>query len=265
MQADKLKKGADHIKPKSGGKFTPIIYWKDDGETRYITFIEPISEFMTLDIHVVETVNGWRTFVCRDEAAFSDEEGECSLCAGGDKPARKTLALAAELEPVIERSNGRKSVTSLDVKMIEIEKEGETRSFPRIGVILQSPSNFFDWFKKYDLTQGAVDENSFEVIRSGKGGKTGYQIFPVNVPRPDLGAFEDEVPSLIDYIAELGSAAHYAEELGDSPPLEKRPIDDGPTDTSHRALPVDEGEGEVAEENDASFAALKARLEGKRK
>lgn len=266
MQADKLKTGKEHVKARSGGSFTPTIFWKEDGETHYIAWITPAEEFITLDVHMVECRNsehdwGWRTFVCRKNEAFEDEsDGKCALCdVHGDRSTRQTYALAAELDAVEERIEGRRQITGLQVKMIEVERDGETKEYPRIGVINQGPGNFYSYFTSYDTQRAPITTLPFEIVRDGKGTKTKYQVFPVpDLPVPDLTEFEANFPDLIQHIAEQGSEARYTEELVDVR-VRKRNSGRGgsPSTTTTTPDPVAE------EENETTFDALRKRLEEK--
>lgn len=263
MQVDKLKKGSEHIKAPvgGGGKFTPVIYWKEDQETKYLAFITPIEDMYTLDQHTVKTKNGWRSFVCRKNEAFLDESnGECPACdLYNNKPGRKHFALAAELDQVEERVGGRKTVTDLTVKMIEREKDGKTVQYPRIGVVVQSASNFFDYLKGYDAQRADITTLSFEIQRSGQKTNTSYNFFPIPDLRPDLTEFEEDYPSLIDYIAEQGSIERYAEELEGAEVEERKENSLRPTRAVETVIETTE-EG-APSQDEASFEALKARLE----
>lgn len=272
MDVDKLKKGSEHIKQRSGGggKYTPVIFWGKTGPdaVKHLAFITPIEEMYTLDYHTVKTKNGWRSFVCRKNEAFLDESnGDCVLCdTYNNKPGLRHFALAAELEAVEEKVGGRKVITDLRVKMVEKEnKEGKTVAYPRIGVVVQAASNFYDYLKAYDAQRADITTISFEVQRSGVGSTTSYQFFPSDI-RPDLSEFESDYPSLIDYIAEQGSVERYAAEVegveveeqkkGGSRPASTSTTSTPPAATSDvETVPADSPEGED------SFEALRARLE----
>lgn len=264
MQTEKLRKGAEHVKSAKGGsrKFTPSIYWKEDKESHFVLFISPVGEFTTLDVHVIEiSPKVWRTFICRKEACFEDESGgHCPACDElGDSPSQRTLALAVELDPVEKRIGGRRTIESLKVKMVEVEKDGETKEYPRIGVVFQAAGNFFNYITAYDAQHQDVTTLAFEIQREGKGGRTNYQFFPLpGVEVPTIDDFEDDLPDVVAYIEELGSQERYDEELKgvkrESKQAEPAQVPDE----------VEPSEGETEEVEQNTFAALKARLEKNR-
>lgn len=256
MQVDKLRKGSEHIKASSGvgGKFTPTIFWKEDGEEKILAFITPIEDMFTLNTHTIKLAQGWRTFVCRKNEAFEDEsEGKCELCDEYEnKVAKKHFALAAELEPVVERVSGRKQISDLSVKMIEGK---EDKLYPRIGVVMQSAGNFYDYLKTYDAQRADITTLSFEIVRSGKGTNTGYQFFPVDM-RPDLAEYEEDFPSLVDYIADLGSEERYDNELNNGGKKPSSESEEEPT-----PVKASKAKKKSEEESSDDFEALRARLE----
>lgn len=251
MDLNKAQKGAEHVKSGGGSKksFTPVIYWKENNEAKFLSFITPVSEFVTTSVHIYRTSEGWRTFICRKDPVFLDESmGHCPLCDElDDSPSRKHLAIAAELEPVVKSEGGRRQITDLNLKFIEIERDGETKSYPRIGLVMQAATNFFNYLTAYDTQRDDITNVSFEIVRQGKDTKTTYSFFDYQM-RPDFSAYEEHIPDLLGYIEEKGSLSYYEEELDL----------DGASGELPEEAPADVAEAEEAADQ---FAALKARLE----
>jgi hypothetical protein len=266
----KLKRGEENMVStrKGGRRYIPNIYWKVDGENdlRYLAFLTPLAEVPRLLMHgFVRTPNGPRTFVCRKNEIFEDENptGDCPVCDEFKKaPRNQWLALAVELEPVMERVNGRQVITGFTPKMDEweFEKDGktETGTAPHVGIVSQALKNFWTPFSakvNREITRkgvGDLQEVVYEIQRVGKTkDDTTYLFEPYEADlRPDLSEYD--FPTLEDWIESKGSAEYYAEELlggveddGDSP------------SSGEEATPSADAQEEAA----SRFDALKARLE----
>lgn len=266
----KLKRGEENMVStrKGGRRYIPNIYWKVDGENdlRYLAFLTPLAEVPRLLMHgFVRTPNGPRTFVCRKNEIFEDENpsGECPICDDFEKsPRNQWLALAVELEPVMERENGRQVIKGFKPKMDEweFEKDGKTEkgTAPHVGIVSQALKNFWTPFSakvNREITRngvGDLDQIVYEIQRVGKTKDDTTYLFEPYDPelRPDLSEYD--FPTLEDWIESKGSAEYYAEELeggveddGDSPASEEEAT---PSATAQ-------------EESESRFEALRARLE----
>jgi len=220
MDVSKLRTGtavmAESARRK--GRYTPFIYWTENNESKYLAFLTPIEEVPTIQVHpFIPTPGGKRLFVCRKNAFLLEESGGvCPLCDDHDeKPVTRQVALAVELKPIEKRESGRKQITGFSVLMDEFEKQdGSTATAPHVGMVIQASSNFWMPLSSFTTRKGDITEYVLEVQRVGKDQKTIYQFFEYNGDsRPDLSEFEDDVPDLIEWIAEKGSEEYYASEL----------------------------------------------------
>jgi hypothetical protein len=266
---DKLKRGEDNMvsTSKGRGRYLPAIYWKEHEEVRYLAFLTPLQEVPRLLIHgFVRTTNGPRTFVCRKNEIFEDENpnGECPVCDDLKKaPRNQWLALAVELEPVEERVDGRKRITGFTVKMDEWESENdgktEKRSAPHVGIVTQSLRNFWTPFSakvnREILRNGVGDLNEvvYEVQRVGKTkDNTTYLFEPYDADlRPDLTEYD--FPTLEDWIEQKGSAQYYEEELSGG-------VEEDPEESSSDSAPAS-GQEAATSKFDELAAKLEARQE----
>jgi hypothetical protein len=273
----KLKRGEDNMVStrKGKGRYLPNIYWKaGDDEPKFLAFLTPLQEVPRLLMHgFVRTANGPRTFVCRKNEIFEDENPteECQVCddfknAKGESkypPRNQWLALAVELEPVTERVNGRQKITGFNVVMDEweYEKDGKTEkgTAPHVGIVSQALKNFWTPFSakvNREITRngvGDLNEIVYEVSRVGKTKDDTTYLFEPYAPelRPDLSEFD--FPSLEDWIETKGSAKYYEEELSDG--VAEEDGDDTPSEPEKASAASDQ------EDTSSRFDALKARLE----
>lgn len=271
----KLKRGKEALASSGGkGKYLPAIYWKNADDTRYLAYLTPLSEVPKLPIHMLETAQGWRTFVCRKAEIFEDEnpKGECYICDSDvftdrqKNPAWKFLALAVELEATQERIDGRQKTTGFTILMDEWDAKDEEgkdikRQAPHVGIVSQARTNFWTPFTAEVEREvnnngiGDLNEVVYEIVRIGKGKDgTSYKFYAYDM-RPDLTEYMDTFPSLEDWIEDKGSLAHYEESLSGGVETDESEDGDSPT-TSPK---------EVEEEPSDKFEALKASLEDREK
>jgi hypothetical protein len=269
MAKRQFQTGAEHIKAaeKGGGKrrFTPNIYWKA-GDVHTVAFLTPISEVPKVQLHKMVRIpddsrnDGYRyeTILCQKDASMVEEfGGACILCDQvGHDVTTQFIALAVELDKVTEG----KKVKELNVKVDEVEKDGETKTYPRWGLIIQSSKNFFSYFAAYDETQGDIREVAWEIRREGGGTDTKYHSWIVmNGPRdvvelPDMSEIVEQIPDLFDLLEEMASDEKYAMvadlQPGSQPSFggKKKDRDSGPQPVGERAT---------------DFAKVRAELEGK--
>lgn len=271
MDMTKLKTGQAAMKSAKRGGFFNNIYWKEDKEVRFLAFLTPFEEVPGLPIHMYETANGWRTFVCRKAAIFEDEsQGRCDICSlmvkGKErdpaKPNFKQIALAVELEPVYERVEGREKLVGFEVKMDEYEKDGETKTAPAIGMVSQAPSNFWVPMASTVDRKGDITEYVLEVERKGKGknAKVSYTFFDhpgrelVDLQLEEYVPEEGWLKRLHNWIEEHGDQTRYEEELSG---VSSSRDDDGDGDEREEATP------ESTEATKSRFDELRAKLEAK--
>lgn len=270
----KLKRGEENMvaTSKGRGKYVPNIYWKaGDDEPKFLAFLTPLAEVPRLLMHgFVMTPNGPRTFVCRKNEIFEDENpnGECAICDDFKKaPRNQWLALAVQLSPKEERVNGRKQITGFEIVMDEweYEKDGKTEkgSAPHVGIVSQALRNFWTPFSakvNRELTRngvGDLNETVYEIVRSGKTkDDTTYlfEAYPAEL-RPDLSEFD--FPSLEDWIESKGNTAYYEEELSGG-------VEEDDSDAKQPEAESSSPQSDQAE-TQSRFEALKASLEEREK
>ncbi len=218
---DAIKKAAES---KGGGKrmFTPSIYWKA-GEVRTVAFVTEADEIPKVRLHKMVNFtddsrpNGVRyeTFVCRkDPSMVEDFNGECELCDRvGHEASVSFVALAVELETVKE---GRK-VKEVNVKFDEARnKDGEEVKYPRWGLVIQAPKNFFSYYAAYHEATGPITEVAWEIHREGGGTDTKYHPFVVMngtsaAALPDLSDVLDNISTLDELLEEMSTEDKYAQ------------------------------------------------------
>lgn len=269
----KLKRGEENMVStrKGGRRYIPNIYWKVDGENdiRYLAFLTPLAEVPRLLMHgFVRTPNGPRTFVCRKNEIFEDENptGECPICDEYKKaPRNQWLAMAVELEPEYDRVNGRQQIVGFKPKMDEweYEKDGktETGTAPHVGIVSQALKNFWTPFTakvNREITRngvGDLNEVVYEIQRVGKTkDDTTYLFEPYNPElRPDLSEYEP-LPTLEDWIESKGDLKYYEEELSGG----VEDDGDAPAESSESTPSAKD-----QEDTESRFDALKARLESR--
>lgn len=270
----KLKRGEENMvaTSKGRGKYLPPIFWKaGDKDPKFLAFLTPLADVPRLLMHgYINTPNGPRTFVCRKNEIFEDENpnGECVICDEFKKsPRNQWLALAVELTPKEERVNGRKQITGFEVRMDEwdYEKDGKTEkgTAPHVGIVSQALRNFWTPFSakvNREITRnevGDLHEIVYEIVRSGKTkDDTTYlfEAYPADL-RPDLSEFD--FPSLEDWIESKGNTAYYEEELSGG--IEEDDSDAAPQAEAAASSSSDQ------EETQSRFEALKASLEEREK
>ena len=80
----RFAKGSSGIQSASkrsgGGKFTPNISWKKDGETKYIQFLTPIEDTLTVFYHSFVVV-GYREMAGPSGATLSPPRAVAMLTA----------------------------------------------------------------------------------------------------------------------------------------------------------------------------------------
>lgn len=178
---------------KSSGKgefrpFLPAIYWKDDQEERYILFLNEVEDMPLFDMIQYIPVEGgyFQETVSKTDQFFGERTD--AFEKDWDATIRKTnVAIAVELEPVVEVVNKRRKPRGFEVKTIEYERrifdddgeatdETEEVTAPAVGYVAQSPNNFFNQISNYDANEAPVTATALKVTRIGKDKTTVYQI-----------------------------------------------------------------------------------------
>lgn len=205
--------------------FLPAIYWKDDQEERYILFLNEVEDMPLFDMIQYIPVEGgfFQETVSKTDQFFGERSDEFEK--KWDATIRKTnVAIAVELEPVVEVVNKRRKPRGFEVKTIEYERrifdddgeatdETEEVTAPAVGYVAQSPNNFFNQISNYDANEAPVTETGLKVTRIGKDKTTVYQIvgydeLPIDLSNlvgyiDGVSYLGDDLEPLIDEIEKL--------------------------------------------------------------
>lgn len=215
---------------KSSGKgdfrpFLPALYWKDDQEERYILFLNEVEDLPLFNMIQYIPVEGgyFQETVSKTDPFFGEKTD--AFEQDWDATVRKTnVAIAVELEPVVEVVNKRRKPRGFEVKTIEYERrifdddgeatdETEEVTAPAVGYVAQSPNNFFNQISNYDANEAPITATALKITRIGKDKTTVYQIvgydeLPIDLSNlvgyvDGISYLGDELDPLIDEIEEL--------------------------------------------------------------
>ena len=170
--------------------FCPEIRWTEDGETKYIAFLNRAEDMYGVNLHTFVPVatatskagkeyTKYEMFIDRRNIGENSDELTDRL---GHRPQERWLAVAIELEPTYSTVNGRKRPTGFAVKCETFERNTdngtEEVTVPVIGMIVQSRRNFYGWLGSFDESTAPVEETAMQVIRRGKDQHTQYDFTP---------------------------------------------------------------------------------------
>jgi hypothetical protein len=205
--------------------FLPSIYWKDDQEERYVLFLNEVEDMPLFDmIQYIPTDSGFfQETVSKTDPFFGERSDEFE--SKWDATIRKTnVAIAVELEPVVEVVNKRRKPRGFEVKTVEYERRifdddgeatGETEEVtaPAVGYVAQSPNNFFNQVSNYDANEAPVTATALKITRIGKDKTTVYQIvgydeLPIDLSNlvgyiDGISYLGDDLDPLLDEIEDL--------------------------------------------------------------
>jgi hypothetical protein len=207
-------------KSKGGGSFRPFvpqIKWKDDKEEKFLLFLNPIEQIPVVQYHDWipvgtgeksngETFTRYEDFISRKDPAIGEDYDDLT-----DRldmwPKERQIAVAVELEPVIENVKGRPRPVGFAVKTETFTRKdqdgNETEvTAPALGLVIQASANFFGWLVSYDASQGPIEETAFQVIRRGKDQNTSYDFIPCEGRPVDLSGLMDNLGG-INYLEDI--------------------------------------------------------------
>jgi hypothetical protein len=208
--------GLQQASERSGPKtFIPRRYLKwESGEEKTIRFLSEGDSVVQARFHewVPTHDGGRRSFVCRTEV-----NEECELCANPDVKAREVgMAVAVVRLPVKDESG--KTVGFKDAtEEVDLEEDGKVvhKTVPVIGIIQQSPKNFWaSFWAAYDK-YGTLRDRDYSVTRRGSGMDTMYVPFqeePEEIPNLD-SRYAKYVPDLEAMLTSLSSKEYYDKHL----------------------------------------------------
>lgn len=226
-----IQEAIDANENRSGGAFKPFlpnIFWKDDKEARYLLFLNPIEEIPQFDVvPFIPTDGGFpETVVAKTDPYFGEKSDRFEKV--WDATVRVTdFAVAVELEPTLELVGGRKRPRGFEVATKTFERkvfdddgddtgEVEEVTTPVVGIVAQSPYNFFNVVKSYDAEEAPIHETAVKITRIGKDQNTSYTIVGYEDQEIDLSNFIE----FLDGISYLDDIEKVAEAIADMEPLE---------------------------------------------
>jgi hypothetical protein len=217
IDAEKRRASGGNFKP-----FAPSIFWKEDGEEKYVLFLNEMDSIPTLDLigyipqerkRADDTrYTTYETVIARTDPAIGEakdpmaEEWEA-------KPKVTCIAVAVELEPLLEKGpNGRMRPVGFEVKTTEFERrvrdsdgeltdDTETVQSPVIGFVSQSPHNFFNVLTSYDANEAPIEQTPMKITKVGKGNSLVYQLKDYPDQTVDLSGLVDYIDG-VSYVGE---------------------------------------------------------------
>ncbi len=219
-----FRRGAEAItasaERKGGGgfrRFVPQIKWGADKEEKFLLFLNPIEQIPVVQYHdwipvgKGEKADGeeytrFESFISRKDPAIGEDYDDLQ-----DRldvwPKERQIAVAVELEPIVEQEGKRKRVTGFEVKtdtFTRTDDDGnETEvTVPALGLVIQASANFFGWLVSYDSSSGPMEETPMQVIRRGKGSDTAYDFIALEGRNVDLSGLLDNLDG-INYIEDI--------------------------------------------------------------
>lgn len=189
----RFQRGAEAIKAatesRGSGDFTPFLpnfYWKDDKQTRLLWILNPLEDIPTVQmIKPYTTEKRVELVVARQDDAIG-ESSDPIEDEWGYGPAFTGVCIAVELTAVKEVRNGRERPVSFEVATREFKRrirdedgelteEKEDAVAPAVGVICQSPNNFFNHLASKDSSVGPINLFPMQVQRNGDDKDTDYE------------------------------------------------------------------------------------------
>lgn len=210
-------------KPEGGGSFrpfAPVLFWKNDGDNKYLLFLNSMEDIPTVDMVSFIPVKGkkgngdtftyYEQVIARTDPAIG--EAKDPMVEEWDaKPRSTCLAVAVELEPTFEEVRGRKKPVGFEVKTTEFDRrirddngdltdEVETVEAPVVGFITQSPHNFFNVVSSFDADTAPIHEVATKITRVGNDTSTVYTVAGYD----DLDIDLDGLLACIEGVSYLG-------------------------------------------------------------
>src|ERR1035437_2463847 len=175
-----------------GGDFRPFLttfFWPEDQHTKYLLILTPIDDenLPMVSMQKVWTNEGRPEYVvARTERAIGDSIDPIEE-EWGYGPQDLNLAVAVELEPTFKVVKGRQRPSGFEVKTRtyarkirdesgEFTDEREEITMPVVGLIAQSPNNFFNHVSSQDSNVAPVHETPGRYTRIGERLNTDYEV-----------------------------------------------------------------------------------------
>lgn len=229
-----FRKGAEAIASaatrKGGGNFTPTHKF-ESGETKYLQFLQPIEDIVTVLMHRFIIV-GYRedgskiyeNFISRKDPGLDGAEGYDPLWDRfGNKPSERSIALAVELEPIwdTEKGSRKKVLSGFEPAMREYTNgDGDDVVVPNVALVIESPYTFFNHLGSYSDIE-PIEEGVFAVKRTGADTNTQYTLMKAG------DALDIDDLDIEDFLVEF-DFDEYLDELSDEEKVKELidPLDD---------------------------------------
>src|SRR3954453_19057177 len=222
---------AQEAQSRNGGSlpaFCPEIKWPEDREERFIGFLPGPEDIPTRALHTFVPVGTatskagkeytkYESFIDRTDPGIGEAKDDLTDRLG-HRAQQRSLAVAVELEPTYSTANGgRKRPTGFAVKTETYTRkteEGGTEEVeaPVIGLVVQSPRNFFGWVGSFHESTADIQDTPLQVIRRGKDAGTAYDFTPFLDQKIDYSNLFD----LIGNVSYLRDEDISYDESGDS-------------------------------------------------
>lgn len=173
--------------------FVRQIQWREDREEKFIAFLNRAEDIPTVELHTFVPVGTgtsksgkaytrYEEFIDRADPAIGEAADDLSDRLG-HKAQLRTIATAVELEPTYTTVNGRKRPTGFQVKTETYTRKTEEGGVeeveaPCLGIIVQSPNNFFGWVGSFNESTAPIEETPLQVLRRGRDANTAYDFTP---------------------------------------------------------------------------------------
>lgn len=243
-----LRKGSKAIDEalearKSGGgdfkPFLPSIFWKKANDYRYLMFLNPLEEIPEVDLHPFIDLDDDKPHMAIARTWKPIGEAKDPIQdRWGYKPRLTDLAVAVVLEPITEIIDSRPKPVGFEVattsfnrtvrddngKPVEGQKEEVT--VPVVGLVAQSPYNFFNQLRSFDATEAAIHATPVKITRLGEKQNVTFTVVGYDQITPDLSNLFDFIDNmsyiddgdkedLIDRISDAESDIEAAGIIGD--------------------------------------------------
>lgn len=173
--------------------FVRQIIWNEDREEKFIAFLNRADDIPTVELHSFIPVGTGTSKAGKPYTRYEQFIDRTDPCVGegsddlserlGHKAQLRTIAVAVELEPTYTTVGGRKRPTGFAVKTETYNRKTEEGGVeeveaPAIGVVVQSPTNFFGWVGSFNESTAPIEEVPLQVVRQGKDANTQYNFVP---------------------------------------------------------------------------------------
>lgn len=246
IDRSKMRRGAEAIEAANersnngGGTFKPFlqsIFWAKDQDTRTVLILNPMEEIPQVDYHPFVDIGDGKphSIIARTDPIIGErfDPIEEKWLYG----TRLTnLAIAVELVPVVETDDrGREKPVGFEVATRTFERairdeDGEPTddveeiTVPEVGLIAQSPVNFFNQLRVIDASEGEINTLPLKVTRVGAGTDLSFLFKAYDSIKPDLSLLfdcigelsylGDQRDALLERLGEIEDDTEAAAEIG---------------------------------------------------